>query len=221
LALQPVDPRFTETLLSDAEAHATRARLESLSCGEHRQCKAEVLRSEVKESLRQEPANGLALVLGAVYADDPNRLALIREATHTAPDDWRTWLFLSHRLPDGPATREERSRVADQMRRLAPERAVILNHLAWEAAMNGRADEAYPLAERAVRRLPVAAYILDTYALAAVRMGRCAEGLAAAQAAADRAVNQKAERRFRETHARFSEECRKGQPDAAKSAMPP
>jgi Flp pilus assembly protein TadD len=101
-----------------------------------------------------------------------DRLASARRAAAAHPDDPRAFRLLGSLLKDsGDAA--ERENAFRQAVKLDPNDPRSLNGLAWLLVEQQKAMEALPLALRAVKRAPFDAAILDTYAVALFRAGRC------------------------------------------------
>lgn len=166
--------------MADAEVHSLRA---SLFLGPG----FDVQKRERSRGLQRELA-----ALARIDADDvgslslrlrltppAGRLGLARRATQTHPDAWQAWLELGRLDEAGAEAAFEKARA------LAPHEPSVLNALAWTWANHGKAKEALPLAAEAALRAPWSPLVLDTYAVALGRTGRCDE----ARATEWRAIN--------------------------------
>jgi tetratricopeptide (TPR) repeat protein len=121
------------------------------------------LEAEVAEALRHDPGavSALAVAIGRKPA----------EGVALAPDDARAWLLLASALP-----REAKDRREAALRKAVevdPSSGLALNELSWLLLGSGRADEALPLARRAVELSPGSAPFLDALAGIAEARGGC------------------------------------------------
>jgi tetratricopeptide (TPR) repeat protein len=171
LSLVPRVVKYLETTVSDGEVHAMRAMLFENGPGSPEEIKREVP-VELGEALRREPANLSARRLQWSKSPKTEHLKLAREMTELHPKDWRAWDALALSLPmDDKAGRESALRKAVEH---GPDASHANNNLAWELVQSGRADEALTFANRAARLAPWDPMILDTYAVVAASLGRCA-----------------------------------------------
>jgi tetratricopeptide (TPR) repeat protein len=174
---EPPVARPTERLMTASEVHAARLSIPLLRSGTGPDARA----AEVAEALREDPGHPLASARLARGRSREEQLTLAREAALTHPGAWEAWTLLAGALPAS-----ERCDRVDALRRaatLAPERAEVLNDLAWVLVEAGRAADALPVAERALRLEPWSAPVLDTYAAAVAANGRCADAVGAEQRA--------------------------------------
>jgi Flp pilus assembly protein TadD len=112
-------------------------------------------------------------------------LAAARALVRARPDEGRAWTFLAAELERDPSARDERLAALEKAVGLTPDDAVALNNLAWEKVKRGDPAMGLKLAARAVRIAPWSPSMLDTYAAALFKVGRCSE----ARANQERAVS--------------------------------
>jgi tetratricopeptide (TPR) repeat protein len=227
----PLPVHVEERLLSDAEVHAWRARLQLIGASfatgightdEARRHRSLALQ-DLAEALRQEPKNGLALAL-RVLAAEIGQLELAREATEAAPDDWRTWYVLDAAIEKPKPDDAEQGRALENLLRLAPDNPRALVRAAREYLRRGNAKQARTLAERAVTLAPLNFDVHDALAGARFLTGDCPGAMEAAQTAIDLLPDEmapKAASLLRRRLASLRQECHQPAPPVLPKPAPP
>lgn len=175
-----------ERTLEDSEVHAARARLTAMAAGmteEGRQARLTLAWAEMDEALKLDPKSLMALSQKVARAPDNLKPALARVAVEAHPGESSAWVLLARALREFESAKAEREAAYKKAVELSPDDVSAANGLAWLYVTQGRYDEAFPLAQRAVALAPWSAPILDTYALAAAGVGRCLEAILAEQRA--------------------------------------
>jgi len=173
-----------ERTLEDSEVHAARVRLTVMAAGmseEGRQARLTLAWAEMDEALKLDPKSLMALAQKVERAPDNLKPALARVAVEAHPGESRAWVLLARALREFESAKAEREAAYKKAVELSPDDVSAANGLAWLYVTQGRYDEAFPLAQRAVALAPWSAPILDTYALAAAGLGRCLEAILAEQ----------------------------------------
>jgi tetratricopeptide (TPR) repeat protein len=179
---------FSERDLADAEVHTIRARLAVLAASMAEQGSKERMMlavRELDEALRQDPTGVQALAQKMADAPEKQRLSVARMAVEAHPDEAEAWLMLAQALGKAESARAERESAYKKALELAPKSVRAANELAWHYVTLKHYDEAWPLAQRASSLAPWDSSVLDTYAMAAAGLGRCADALLAEQRAID------------------------------------
>jgi hypothetical protein len=172
--------------MSAADVHAMRAELFLDSPARRTpEEKNELARWEITEALSRDPQHVGAVILRAEYLPTEERLFAARQLVRARPQDGRAWTFLAGQLEGDPAAQGERQQVLEKAARLSPDDPAAINNLAWDRVTRGDPALGLQLAERAVRMAPWSPAILDTYAAALFKVGRCREARVIQQRAVD------------------------------------
>jgi tetratricopeptide (TPR) repeat protein len=178
----------TERALEDAEVHAIRAKLVLLAAAMAEQgseARLKLAEGEINEVLRQDPQGLFALSEKMADAPADQRLPLARAAVEAHPLEADAWMMLARALGKSEAARTGREAAYKKALELSPKSVSAANGLAWHYVTLKRYEEAFPLAQRAANLAPWNSAVLDTYAMAAAGMGRCADAILAEQRALD------------------------------------
>jgi tetratricopeptide (TPR) repeat protein len=188
LAVPTVALNFLERTLDDSEVHATRARLSALAAAiveEGRKERMALALAELDEALTLDPKSLMALSQKVARAPDNLKPALARAAVDAHPNESRAWVLLAQALREVESAKADREAAYKKAVELSSDNVSAANGLAWLYITQGRYEEAFPLAQRAVALAPWNSHILDTYAMAAAGLGRCPEAIRAEQRAID------------------------------------
>jgi tetratricopeptide (TPR) repeat protein len=179
----------SERFLSDPEVHLLWARLLPW-----KPATADRVRAELDEALRKEPGSPEVHFERSLFFTFTERLDDAQQeltaALQMRPDEPRYLfgqiLLLRTRaaLGAGGGRAEIPKELFDRLARVASS-ATELNEVAWSLATHGRADEALPYSERAIRLDPLCWNCQDTQAFVLFEKGRLEEALRAS----DRAVS--------------------------------
>ena len=220
----PTATGFTEKPLSEADVHATRARVAlnaSRSTNEGKALRAEG-EQEIAAALKLDPNNLEARILQVRSAPPPERLELAKKLVADHPEDGHAWLILSGNLPRSDAqAREEAVRKAYQ---LLPENPLALNSYAWMLLQQGKASEALEPAVKAATLAGYDASILDTLAAVQAALGRCSEARGTQARAVDALPEQASpdtQLRYRKKLAEYETTCAASATGVTASNAPP
>lgn len=173
--------------------------------------------ANLDEALQEDPANPAAIVIKAGL-DKSSPLEALRKSVAAHPGDWRAWSSLASALPD--AAKQEKETALRKAVALNPDVARAQNELAWFLVTQGRAKEALPIANRALDLAPGNPAIIDTLAVVAARLGKCAEALVLERRAASMVpAESESALNFGKRISEFEAQCGKT-PPAAASAVP-
>lgn len=182
-----VESPTSQRRLSDAEAHALRARLVLWTLGQFRDESLErrqLARREVDEALRQDPGNVVALICTSELQPASSE-SLARRAVAAHPESAEAWLMLAEALRSAVKSSADQDRALEQENALkkatslGAQNAVAANSLAWLYVGQRRFLAALPLAKRAVHLAPWSSPIWDTYAAVVFGLKNCDESIAA------------------------------------------
>lgn len=169
LELGQLNVAMTERVVSDAEVHATLARVAAASGAWAR------AGSEAQVATSLDPANPRALEQHVVTAATPEaRLEAARQLTQAWPQLPAGWLLLALALP--PAE-PERVTALEQALALDPDSFLALSELAQRRCAAGQCREAVSLAEKAARLAPEDVRVWASYATVLAKAGQCAEAV--------------------------------------------
>lgn len=198
---------FVERPLSDADAHAIRARLASVQLGNHRTPEewTQEQKKELVLALERDPKSFEVMRRQILMAEGDERLLLTRALVEAHPDRSEAWNQLAVELFKRPGAEAERREAAVKAVQLDPENADGLNHLAWDYVVTGKPKIAVPLARKAVSLAPWSPAILDTYAAALAGAGSCADAAAIQR----RALDMLSERASKDARAHYEQQLRK------------
>jgi len=178
-AFTPAVVGYFEQEMATPEVHAIRLEIWQFGTGRS----GAALRSEVDETLAEDPANPVALEYLA-NLDQVDPLPYARRAVSGHPNDPRAHIFLATAL-QGPNHAAEREGAFRRAAELAPRNAAALHNLADELLAVGKPAEALPVAERAADLAPWSPPVLAGYAAALSALGRCSEAIRIQQRAID------------------------------------
>jgi tetratricopeptide (TPR) repeat protein len=201
---------FNESPLSDAEAHAIRARLAVISPSKmsdaDRQTRARV---QIAEARRLDPDNVSAAQVEASFVPPGARVDPARRAAKAHPQDWRAQYLLCEALEETDGDRVESEKACRASAELAPESSAAVTASASALLRRGNGGVALPLAVKAVRLAPWSPRALDTAAVAFSDLGRCPEARQFAQRALDVLPHgsEAAARQLRERLAEINRRC--------------
>jgi tetratricopeptide (TPR) repeat protein len=170
------DGHYTEAPLTSAEARAWLLDAERLTKPDE-----QLNRRIVTVILSEDPFHPMATAIESLLDKHPADEAL-RKCTAAHPDDWRAWVALGDALPD--SSLPEKEQAYRKALELNADAAYPANNLAWLLSTHGRAQDALPLAQRAVDLAPGDASYVDTLANVAVGLGACEQGLSLQRRAA-------------------------------------
>jgi hypothetical protein len=175
-------PKIRE--VSPAEIPAIRAELLSTApIYPDRAERKRLVDDELGIAFGQDPSNERALLLECfLLEDDAARLAFLREVVVRVPTSGRLLGMLAAELA---SKGEDSTAMFDRALVLAPTDTMLLNNVAWDAALRGHGARAIELSERAVAQRPYLAHYVDTLAAALAVAGRCPEALTRQQQAID------------------------------------
>ena len=180
VSVPPVGTSFIEEVLDDAQAHAVRSKLAALGAHlAHREPfitnRRKVAKAELDEALRMNPTGLLALTVKLRAAPAHEHVAIGRSAVQAHPHESEAWQLLGTALRNEPTAKEEREAAYREALRLDPRNANAARELAWLFVIQGRNEEALPLARWSVALAPWSTNALDTLAMALAGSGECEE----------------------------------------------
>jgi tetratricopeptide (TPR) repeat protein len=165
--------------LSPTTTHVARTRVLLASVGfakkSERDAQAKRASDELAKALAIDPTDVEALELDE-GGPKTERLAKARQAVAAHPNDPRAFRLVARLLERSEVA--EREAALRQAVKLDPTDPGSLNDLAWLLLEQKKAMEALPLALKAFKRAPNDSAIIDTYAMALFRMGRCQTAVA-------------------------------------------
>ena len=130
--------------------------------------------ANVAEALREDDSQPTAILVRA-EADKKSPLDPLRKAVTARPGDWRAWFALAAAL--GDSADDQKEAAYRKAISLNPDAARAHNDFAWFLATRHRAKEALPIANRALDLSPASPAYMDTLAVVAADLGKCAEAL--------------------------------------------
>jgi len=130
--------------------------------------------ANLEEALREDESQPVALLARAM-ADKKPVLEPLRKAVTVRPGDWRAWFALAAAL--GDSADDQKEAAYRKAISLNPDAALAHNDFAWFLATRHRAKEALPIANRALDLSPASPAYMDTLAVVAADLGKCAEAL--------------------------------------------
>lgn len=165
--------------LPHAEVHAVRAALWLRSPGDRAwEERLRRARPEVQQALSEDAANVSAVVLRSGMArDEAERLALARALVKARPDSGEGWTLLGRSLQatKAPLPRQEEAFLAAVA--LLPDSAATQGDLARHYILRGLPEKALEPATRAWTLAPYSPLSLEVYAMSALQLGYCTDGL--------------------------------------------
>jgi len=164
-----------ERLLSPAEVHDIRLRLRWHNRGER--VPKELFDAELAEALT---AGSVEAAIIQTRRTPDEAVAIAERFTGEHPSSAKGWLLLAQAADKDPARSEAALRRAVE---IDPANALARSLLARRLLDDGRARDAVPHANEAVRLAPWQPLALDTLAAVAEAVGRCEDALAAARQA--------------------------------------
>lgn len=167
------DPTFTESKLSPADVHLLV--LDHRLGSAEREQREPLLRAELDEALREDPAQPLALARHAKL-DHGSALPALRNSVTARPKDGQAWLYLARALSEAGNQTEAESAYR-KAAALDDESAEAQNSLATHLVAKGLHKEALAFANRAVDLAPWDPSCIDTLAAVAQGLGKCTEAL--------------------------------------------
>ncbi len=178
------DATFTDSPLAPADVHLLL--LDVRPEWPQGEARAALVRAEVEEALREDPAQPQAIESRA-RLEKATAVPALRAAVTARPRDWRAWALLGAAL-HGEAEAAEKEAALRKAVALEPDSAWAQNDLAWALAVAKRPREALPFANRAVDLAPWDPSAIDTLAVVAADLGKCPEALVLERRAADLAA---------------------------------
>nr|QKW93723.1 hypothetical protein [Vitiosangium cumulatum] len=178
-AAPPEPPPARVEKLPHAEVHAVRAQLWLRSPGgmawEERLRRA---RPEVQQALSEDVTNVAAVVLRSGMArDEAERLALARALVKARPDAGEGWSLLGRALQATKAPLPEQEEAFRKAVALLPDSASAQGDLARHYIFRGLPEKALEPATRTWLLAPSSALSLEVYAISALQLGYCTDGL--------------------------------------------
>jgi tetratricopeptide (TPR) repeat protein len=178
-AAPPEPPPARVEALPSADVHAAWALLWLHTVGGRpREERLSRARPEVQRALSEDASNVAAGVLrSGMSRDEAERLALARALVKARPDAGEAWSLLGRALQTAEAPLAEREEAFLRAVALLPDSASTQEDLARHYLLRGLPDKALEPATRAWQMAPSSAFSLEPYAMAALRLGYCDDGL--------------------------------------------
>jgi tetratricopeptide (TPR) repeat protein len=163
------DIKFTDAPLSSADVHLVLLQAR-IGWPDSREA---LIRAELDEALAEDPQNTEALVERARLDGKESPIEKLRASADTRKGDYRAWLALAGSTRNDDERRLAYQKAAD----LNPESARAQEGVARALTAEGRAREALAFANRALDLEPWNPNMVEALALAAHRLGKCAEAV--------------------------------------------